>query len=260
MRTSETATVTRPTGASGVQPPFISIVIPAFNEGARIGGTIASIRRFLERFDRRFELIVVDDGSTDDTAAIVERAASDFPGLFLLRNDANHGKGHSVRQGILAATGEFALFSDADLSAPIEELDKLLDTAIAQNADIVIGSRALDRSLIGRHQSHFRESGGILFNVMVRALLGLDIHDTQCGFKLFRRERVIDIVRRQTTQGFGFDPEVLFLAARRNLKIVEVPVRWNHAEGSKIHFLRDGIVMFLDLARIRWNYIRGKYS
>jgi glycosyltransferase involved in cell wall biosynthesis len=233
-------------------------VIPAFNEAARIGDTLAHLQRFLERFGRSYELIVVDDGSSDATASIVERSA--FPGLRLLRNETNHGKGHSVRQGILASTGEFTLFSDADLSAPIEELEKLLDAAIRHDADVVIGSRALDRSLIGRHQPRFRESGGIFFNVMVRLFLDLDIEDTQCGFKLFRRARVVDIFRQQTTQGFGFDPEVLFLAARRNLRIVEIPVRWNHAEGSKINFLRDGLVMFLDLARIRWRYFRGKYS
>jgi glycosyltransferase involved in cell wall biosynthesis len=188
----------------------------------------------------------------------VERAG--FPGLRLVQNETNHGKGYSVRQGVLASTGEFVLFSDADLSAPIEELPRLLDAAADQRADVVIGSRAIDRSLIGKHQPRFRESGGILFNVMVRLLLGLNIQDTQCGFKLFRRERVVEIFRQQTTPGFGFDPEVLFLAARRNLKIAEIPVRWNHAEGSKIRFLRDGVKMFLDLVRIRWNYIRGRYS
>jgi glycosyltransferase involved in cell wall biosynthesis len=183
-----------------------------------------------------------------------------FEGLRLLRNETNHGKGYSVRQGVLASTGEFVLFSDADLSAPIEEVEKLLNAAGKYGADIVVGSRALDRSLIGRHQPRFRESGGILFNVMVRLVLGLDIEDTQCGFKLFRRERVLEVFRRQMTQGFGFDPEVLFLAARRDLKIVEIPVRWNHAEGSKIRFVQDGLRMFLDLVRIRWNYMRGKYS
>jgi glycosyltransferase involved in cell wall biosynthesis len=165
-----------------------------------------------------------------------------------------------VRQGVLAATGDYVLFSDADLSAPIEELEKLLDVALKENADVVIGSRAVDRSMIDVHQSAVRESAGILFNLAVRLLLGLRIHDTQCGFKLFKRDRVLSIFKKQTTGGFGFDPELLFLAARSGLKIREVPVRWSHAEGSKIRFLRDGIGMFLDLVRIRWNYLAGRYS
>ncbi|HEX4998280.1 MAG TPA: dolichyl-phosphate beta-glucosyltransferase [Terriglobia bacterium] len=250
MGTSETA--------AGAVTPHVSIVIPAYNEARRIGDTIVKIEEFLHTFDASSELIVVDDGSSDDTAEIAERRR--FPGLRVLRSGSNHGKGYSVRQGALDARGEFVLFSDADLSAPIEELPKLLAAARRENADVVVGSRALDRSLIGLHQPRFRESGGILFNLLVRVLLGLNIRDTQCGFKLFRRERAIDIFRRQTIPGFGFDPEILFLASRMNLKIIEVPVRWNHAEGSKIHFLRDGTRMFFDLVRIRWNSIRGIYS
>jgi glycosyltransferase involved in cell wall biosynthesis len=238
--------------------PMVSIVIPAFNEAARIGNTIQKVQHFLQRFPFPHELIIVDDGSVDDTPKIIER--SGFPEIRSLRNDSNHGKGYAVRQGVLAATGDYVLFSDADLSAPIEELEKLLDVALKENADVVIGSRAVDRSMIDVHQSAVRESAGILFNLAVRLLLGLRIHDTQCGFKLFKRDRVLNIFNKQTTAGFGFDPELLFLAARSGLKIREVPVRWSHAEGSKIRFLRHGIGMFLDLVRIRWNYLAGRYA
>ena len=238
--------------------PMVSIVIPAFNEAARIENTIREVQHFLQRFPFPHELIIVYDGSVDDTPKIIER--SRFPGIRSLRNENNHGKGYAVRQGVLAATGDYVLFSDADLSAPIEELEKLLDVALKEKADVVIGSRAVDRSMIQVHQSAMRESGGILFNWVVRLLLGLRLHDTQCGFKLFKRDRMLNIFKKQTTDGFGFDPELLFLAAKSGLKIREVPVRWSHAEGSKIRFLRDGIGMFLDLVRIRWNYMVGKYS
>jgi glycosyltransferase involved in cell wall biosynthesis len=238
--------------------PMVSIVIPAFNEAARIGSTISRIQEFLGEFPFPHELIIVDDGSADDTAKIVEQSRA--PGLRLLHNDANHGKGHAVRQGVLASRGDYVLFTDADLSAPIEELVKLLDVALKENADVVIGSRAVDRSMIAKRQSLLRESGGIVFNLVVRMLLGLRLQDTQCGFKLFKRDRMENIFKKQTIPGFGFDPELLFLAAKSNLKIREVPVRWSHAEGSKIRFLRDGIRMFLDLVRIRWNYLQGRYS
>jgi len=236
----------------------VSLVIPAFNEAARIRETLRSISEYLkdEAFDS--EILVVDDGSTDETPAIVQDL--DYSGLRLIRNDINRGKGYSVRNGVLSATGDFVLFSDADLSTPIEELDRLLTAAQNENADVVVGSRGLDSRLIEKHQSTVRESGGRLFNVMVRTVLGLDIRDTQCGFKLFRRTRVQSAFRKQTIDGFGFDPELLFLMSRQGLKILEVPVRWRHAEGSKIRFLRDGTRMFTDLLRIRWNYLTGKYS
>ena len=238
--------------------PMVSIVIPAFNEAARIGSTISRIQEFLSGFPFPYELIVVDDGSSDDTASVVERHRCS--GLRLIRNAGNHGKGYAVRQGVLESRGDYVLFTDADLSAPIEELHKLMNVALHENADVVIGSRAVDRSMIEVHQSWTRESGGILFNRAVRLILGLNLHDTQCGFKLFRRNRVLGIFQKQTRNGFGFDPEILFLASRRNLKIREVPVRWSHSEGSKIRFLRDGVGMFLDIVQIRFNYILRRYS
>jgi glycosyltransferase involved in cell wall biosynthesis len=204
------------------------------------------------------EVIVVDDGSKDETAAIV--GSIELPCLRLIRNETNHGKGYSVKAGVLAAAGEYVLFTDADLSAPIEETEKLLAAAQSCGADVVIGSRAIDRSFIERHQSRGRELGGIVFNKMVQLFLGLKIHDTQCGFKLFRREKIRPAFEKMTIDGFGFDPELLFLASRAGLKILEIPVRWSHVEGSKIRFLRDSIRMFTDLIRIRSNQLKGRYS
>ena len=237
---------------------LVSIVVPAFNEAARIGDSIRKIGDFVGRSPISFEVIIVDDGSVDETAAIVSR--SRMKSLRFIRNHQNHGKGYTVRQGVLAAAGTYVLFTDADLSAPIEEVDKLLHVALNEGADVVIGSRKLHDSLIEKRQSRFREFGAKLFNRMVRLLLGLALEDTQCGFKLFHRQRSRRIFEKQTTLGFGFDPELLFLAKRYGLKICETPVRWSHSEGSKVRFLHDGVRMFLDLVRIRWNAVRGRYS
>jgi dolichyl-phosphate beta-glucosyltransferase len=258
MEAPETSTGSGFVAIDGGNQPIISIVVPAFNEAARIGESIRQIDEFMRRSPLSFELIVVDDGSADRTAEVVARSKA--KGLRLVRNDRNHGKGYTVRQGVLAATGSYVLFTDADLSAPIEELDKLLDVALKEDADVVIGSRAVDRNYIEKHQSRLRELSGIVFNRMVRLLLGLPLHDTQCGFKLFHRARSRRVFEQQTTYGFGFDAELLFLAKRSGLKIRETPVRWRHAEGSKVSVLRDGIRMFLDLIRIRWNAIIGRYS
>jgi glycosyltransferase involved in cell wall biosynthesis len=238
--------------------PVLSIVVPAFNEAARIGNSIQKIDEFMRQSPISCELIVVDDGSKDNTGEIV--AQTHVRGLRLLRNNENHGKGHTVRQGVLAASGTYVLFTDADLSAPIEEATKLFDVAIKQGADVVIGSRAVDRSYIEKHQSPLREIGGIVFNRMVQLLLGLRLHDTQCGFKLFHGQKCRRIFEMQTIPGFGFDAELLFLANRSRLKICETPVRWSHAEGSKVSFFRDGTRMFFDLVRIRWNAVIGRYA
>lgn len=237
--------------------PMVSIVVPAFNEAVRIGVSLQKIDEFMRDSSMTYELIVVDDGSTDETSAVIDQ--SRVKALRLIRNDRNHGKGYTVRQGVLAATGNYVLFTDADLSAPIEELSKLIDVALNEGADIVIGSRAVDRSYIEKHQSRFRELGGIAFNLMVRSILGLQLRDTQCGFKLFHRQKSRRIFERVTTYGFGFDPELLFMAKRQGLRIREVPVRWSHSEGSKVRFMRHAAVMFMDLVRIRWNAMIGKY-
>jgi glycosyltransferase involved in cell wall biosynthesis len=236
----------------------VSIVIPAFNESRRIGDSLDFVCEFIGRSPDFFEVIVVDDGSTDATPEIVRRFEDN--GIRLIQNRENRGKGYSVRSGVLSATGTYVLFTDADLSTPLEELYKLSDIAERDRADIVIGSRAIDRRYIERHQSRFREVGGIVFNRIVRMLLGLNLYDTQCGFKIFHLDRTRWIFEKQTIHGFGFDPEILFVAARRGLLIREVPVRWSHADETKVHLLRDSLRMVTDLLRIRLNEITGKYD
>ena len=189
--------------------PMLSIVVPAYNEARCIGPSIENILHFIEGRNLAAEVILVDDGSTDETAGIAGSYA-----IRIITNGVNRGKGYSVRRGVLKARGTWVLFTDADLSAPIEELDHLL--AVAQKgADVVIGSRAIDRSKIAVHQSRFREIGGVFYNWMVRLILGLPIQDTQCGFKLFHREKISSVFDKQAIHGFGFDPEILFLARKK---------------------------------------------
>lgn len=235
------------------------MVIPAFNEEARLPGTLDSVRAYCRSKPFACEVLVVDDGSRDGTAATVERIAASWEALRLLRNPGNRGKGYSVRHGMLEAKGELVLFSDADLSAPIEENDKLLDK-LAGGFDVAIGSRALRRGLIGVHQSRFREMAGQVFNLSIRLLTGLEFKDTQCGFKLFRRQAAQAIFSRQRLEGFGFDVEVLYLAGKLGFAVAEVPVRWNHAPGTKVSMVSDSLEMFTDLLRIRWWDWKGKYG
>ncbi len=256
METSETGRQGPVEAAIDPSVPVVSVVIPAYNEARRIGPSIESIFRYIEDHNMPMEAIVVDDGSTDGTADIA--ASSKSANLKVVSNGTNRGKGYSVREGFRHAKGTWVLFTDADLSAPFGQLDLLLDAAEA-GADVVIGSRALDRNKILVHQSRFREFGGIFFNWTVQALLGLRFKDTQCGFKLFHREKMLPIFEEQTIFGFGFDPEILFLAHRRGLRIREIPVAWSHDAGSKVRFARDGSEMFRDLVRIRWNWMRGRY-
>jgi len=238
----------------------ISIVIPAYNEGRRLGASLEAVLGYLKSrpFEKR-EVLVVDDGSTDDTVAVAERFCASHPEVRLLRNPGNCGKGYAVRHGMLEAAGDWVLFSDADLSAPIEELDKLLEAAQRRQAAVAIGSRALDRSLIAVHQSPFRENAGRIFNWLMRLITGLPFHDTQCGFKLFARRAAHEVFRRQRLERFGFDPEALYIARKLGFQAVEVPVRWSHSEGTKVRMLRDSFDMFLDLARIRFNDLLGRY-
>jgi dolichyl-phosphate beta-glucosyltransferase len=198
--------------------------------------------------------VVVDDGSRDLTAKIAEKA-----GVRLLANAGNRGKGYSVRRGMLAAKGDWALLTDADLSAPIEELEKLWSTAEHRKAMVAFGSRALDRSLIGVRQPAFRDFSGRFFNFAMRALTGLPYRDTQCGFKLFRADAAREIFSRQRLEGFGFDVEVLYIANRLNYLCLEVPVRWNDVAGSKVSLWR-GLSAFGDLFKVRWNGLTGKYD
>lgn len=238
----------------------VSIVVPAYNEEKRLPATLFLVLSYLARKPWGFaEVLIVDDGSSDGTAAAGEQLARDHPMVRLLSNPGNRGKGYSVRHGVLEARGEWVLFTDADLSAPIEELDKLLAAAAAEGAAVAIGSRALNRSLIEVHQSFFRESAGRVFNLLMRLLIGLPFQDTQCGFKLFETRAAREMFRRQRLERFGFDVEVLYLARRLGYRVIEVPVRWSHTEGTKVSMFRDSLNMFLDLVRIRWNALRGRY-
>jgi glycosyltransferase involved in cell wall biosynthesis len=236
--------------------PFLSIVIPAYNEARSIKRTLGAILDYVRRKDFPVEIIVVDDGSTDHTA----EAASGQAGIRVLRNSRNRGKGFSVRHGVLEARGELVLFTDADLSAPIEEMDKLLAAMEHSRADAAIGSRALQRELIGVHQSALREWGGRFFNLLVRIFAGLKFHDTQCGFKLFRRATTRHAFEIQRVERFGFDPEILFLIQRLGGKVLEIPVRWNHDPATKVHYLRDPAHMTMDLLALRWRAITGQYE
>jgi glycosyltransferase involved in cell wall biosynthesis len=237
-----------------------SIVLPAYNEQARLPATLAAIFSYLEaRGCTDFEVLVVNDGSTDRTTAVAEQFCAKHTQMRLLQNPGNRGKGYSVRHGMLEARGDWVLFSDSDLSAPIEELEKLLKAAEERGASVVIGSRALNRSLIKIHQSWFRETAGRIFNLLMRISTGLPFADTQCGFKLFERRAAQEIFRRQLIERWGFDAEVLFIARKLGFKTVEVPVRWSHSDGTKVNMLRDSANMFVDLFRVRWNYVRGLY-
>jgi glycosyltransferase involved in cell wall biosynthesis len=235
----------------------ISIIIPAYNEELRLPKSLERIRAYLDAKRISSEVIVVDDGSSDGTVQFMESQIAAWPGLRLVKNPGNRGKGYSVRHGTLEAQGKVILFTDADLSAPIEEADKLL-AALATH-DVAIGSRAMDRSLIVVHQPWTREIAGMVFNTIVRVVLGLNIEDTQCGFKAFRREKSQIIFQQQRIERFGFDPELLFLAKRNGLTIAEVPVRWANAEGTTVS-MWDGIrAMFFEVAKVRWNAMTGKY-
>ena len=240
--------------------PHLSVIIPAYNEAKRISRTLDTLQKYLHDTGWRAEVIVVNDGSSDETVAVVESYRSQWTILRLIDNGGNRGKGFSVRSGALAAQGDIILFTDADLSAPITEAPKVIDPIVSGECDVTFGSRAVDRSLIGVHQSPFRETSGRIFNLFVQALTGLPFKDTQCGFKAFRRAAVSQVFGRQTIMGFGFDPEILYLAKKRGLRLREIPVRWDHVEGTTVRFLRDSCRMFLDLLRIRWNDLCGKYD
>ena len=242
--------------------PFLSIVIPAYDEAERLPPTLTAVAGYLEASSKPAEIVVVDDGSSDRTVAAARNAASQLgrPNLEfqVLENGRNRGKGSSVRRGMLAARGRWALFTDADLSTPIEEADKLLDAAERGSHDVVIGSRALDRSLIGTHQPLFREISGRVFNLVARVTAGLPFHDTQCGFKLFSQRAARGVFSLQRLDRFGFDVEALFLARKLGFSIAETPVHWNDAAGSKVTALK-GADAFLDILRVRWNDLRGRY-
>ena len=232
--------------------PF-SLVIPAFNEADRIGQTLKQVLHYLNTNAPGSEVIVVDDGSTDATADVVRDVfgAVDGSEQRLIANPVNRGKGAAVRDGLRAATRPIALFSDADLSTPITEAPKLVEPIAAGELDVAFGSRALNRRLIGNRQRWYREEGGRVFNLLVRLGTGLPYWDTQCGFKAFRLERFRPLLDDAHSDGFGFDVEFLYLARKADLRMREIPVRWDHHEGSKIDFMRDSWRMLREIAELR---------
>ena len=237
----------------------ISIVIPAYNEAKRLPKTINSIQAYLAvKNFRSVELLVVDDGSSDETASLVETYANTDNRIRLIRNPGNRGKGYAVRHGMLEAANDWVLFSDADLSAPIEDLDILLNAATEHDADVVIGSRAVNRSMIGVRQPLLREISGRAFNLFMRMMTGLPYRDTQCGFKLYSRVAAQRIFPRQTLNGFSFDVEDLVIAKQQGLRAVETAVHWNNVEGTTVSTLQ-GVKSFADILEIRWNELTGRY-
>lgn len=229
----------------------LSIVIPAYNEENRLPKTLDRIVVWLDQHPLAFhEMIVVDDGSRDATAQVVEKYRTTRPSIRLLRDPGNRGKGYAVRHGMLDANGRWILYTDADLSTPIEEVETLYAAATEHGAVVAIGSRAIDRSLVAVHQSVFREYSGRFFNVVMRAATDLPFRDTQCGFKLYRSDAAKEIFSRQEQDGFSFDVEDLVIAAKLGLRAVEVPVRWSNVEGTKVS-LRQGLRSFTDLWKIR---------
>lgn len=242
--------------------PAISIIVPAYEEQARLGDSIKRILVYIEREKLPAELIVVDDGSQDNTTEVAENAAGDFPDVptKVIRYETNRGKGYAVKTGLLAAQADIAVFSDADLSTPIEELPKLVKPIEDGEYDVTFGSRALDRSLIGTHQPWRREQGGKVMNLIIRTMSGLPFADTQCGFKAFNMKKFRPLLETMTIDRFGFDVEFLFVAAYHNLRLKEIPVRWNNVEGSKVSVVRDTRRMFTELNQIRRNAKRGVYK
>jgi dolichyl-phosphate beta-glucosyltransferase len=239
--------------------PCYSIVIPAYNESGRLGATLSRVLAYVHAQGWDAEVIVVNDGSRDNTAEIVRTLAEKDPTLRLIENPGNHGKGYSVRNGMLHSKGQIVLFSDADLSSPIEEAPKLL-RALEAGADIAIGSRWLRAETQTQRQPLHRQIFGRIFNLLLRLTLGLKFKDTQCGFKAFKQSAVRAIFPQQRIERWGFDPEVLFLARKSGFKVTEVPVAWGHSGGTRIHPLSDGSKMFLEMLRIRWYALSGKYD
>jgi dolichyl-phosphate beta-glucosyltransferase len=239
-----------------------SIVIPAYNESERIVATLDKVLAYIageSEFAGKTEVLVVNDGSRDNTAEIVKGYAAKYPAVRLIENPGNRGKGYSVRNGMTQAVGDIRLFSDADLSSPISEAPKLF-AAIAAGNDVVIGSRWLDSRTQTERQSFFRQLIGRVFNLLLRIFLGVKEKDTQCGFKAFTARAADAIFPRQLIERWGFDPELIYLARRSGFKVAEVPVAWAHDTRSRLHPVRDGFKMGMDVLHVRWNALTGKYS
>jgi dolichyl-phosphate beta-glucosyltransferase len=239
--------------------PTYSIVIPAYNEGRRLGATLEKVLAYVHGQGWDVEVIVVNDGSRDNTAHLVREFAAKDPALRLLENPGNRGKGYSVRNGMLHARGRILLFSDADLSSPIEEAPKLFQ-ALEAGTDIAIGSRWLRAETQTQRQPLHRQVFGRIFNLMLRLTLGLKFKDTQCGFKAFKAPAAKTIFPLQRIERWGFDPEILFLARKFGFKVQEIPVAWGHSGEARINPLVDGFRMFLEMLHIRWYDLAGKYD
>jgi glycosyltransferase involved in cell wall biosynthesis len=250
-RTPGSAPASSSNHRAGATAPSLSIVIPAYNESQRLPATLRRIVEWIRAGNRDYtEVIVVDDGSTDGTAEVVQTFQRNFPCVRVLSNPGNRGKGYAVRHGMLEARSDWILYTDADLSTPIEDFQKLQQAATDQNAEIAIGSRALDRALVLVHQTPFREYSGRFFNLVMRLTTGLPFRDTQCGFKLYNSAAARQIFERQKLDGFSFDVEDLFIASKLGIKTVEVPVRWSNVEGTKVS-LGGGLRSFGELLKIR---------
>jgi dolichyl-phosphate beta-glucosyltransferase len=239
--------------------PAYSIVIPAYNESGRIPATLRSVLDCIHERNWSAEVIVVDDGSRDRTAEVVRAIAAGVPEVRLVQNPGNRGKGYSVRNGMLQALGDVVMFTDADLSAPMEEAEGLF-AAIADGADIAIGSRWLERTRQTIRQPLYRQIFGRCFNAVTRMVMGLRFADTQCGFKAFTRKAAQTVFQLQTIERWGFDPEILFIGLKRGFRIDEVPVSWAHDERSRMSYLKDGMRMLQDIAIVRWNALLGRYG
>jgi dolichyl-phosphate beta-glucosyltransferase len=237
----------------------ISVIIPAYNEEQRIIPTIRRISEYLKDNWRDYEIVIVDDGSADGTARIVEKLSGSLPNVSLLRSERNRGKGSAVKRGVLSSRGEFLLISDADLSTPIEEIEKLL-AFMDEGYDIVIGSRGLSSSELEMRQPWYREGMGRAFNVLVSVFLMGGIKDTQCGFKLFRGDVARKVFEKCRIEGFSFDVEVLFLAGKMGCGIKEVPIRWINSPASKVRIIKDSVGMFIDILMIRAHWATGAYK
>jgi len=254
-----TGTGVRRRSVDPMQYPKYSIVIPAFNESSRILDTLESVVSCIRARDWSAEVVVVNDGSTDATGQIVRDFIRNAPEVRMLENSVNRGKGYSVRTGLLQAHGEVVMFTDADLSAPMEEAERLF-AAIAEGADIAIGSRWLKSSRQTHRQPLYRQFFGRCFNSVVRGVMGLKFADTQCGFKAFTRDAAQTVFQLMTIERWGFDPEILFIALVRGYWIIEVPVSWAHDSRSRMSYVKDGIQMLAEIAIVRWNALRGRYG
>ncbi len=242
--------------------PEISIVIPAYDEEQRLGESLQTVFGFVEENSVGAEIVIVDDGSSDATADVAQQVCDRFTSIDsnVVRYKENRGKGYAVKTGLLVANADIALFSDADLSTPIEEMWKLIEPIRAGQFDLTFGSRALDRTLIGTHQPWRREQGGRVINQIIKRMSGLPYYDTQCGFKAFDMTKFRPLLDVMTIDRFGFDVEFLFVANYHGLRLKEIPVRWNNVEGSKVSVVRDTRRMFTELSQIRQNAKRGIYE